>query len=40
MWCRRRMENIGWTDHVKSDEVLQRVKAHRNNSTKNKKMLG
>jgi hypothetical protein len=24
MWCRRRMEKISWTDHVKNG-VLQRV---------------
>jgi len=25
MWCRRRMEKIGWTDHVKYDDKLQTV---------------
>ena len=25
MWCWRRMEN-SWTDHVRNDEVLHRVK--------------
>jgi len=30
MWCWRRMEKISWTDHVRSEEVLLRVKEHRN----------
>jgi len=30
MWCRRRMEKISWTDHVKNGEVLLRVKEQRN----------
>jgi len=30
MWCQRRMEDIRWTDHVKNDEVLQRVKEEMN----------
>jgi len=30
MWCRRRMEKISWTDHVKNEEVLLRVKEQRN----------
>jgi hypothetical protein len=30
MWCWRRMEKISWTDHVKSEEVLLRVKEQRN----------
>jgi hypothetical protein len=25
-WCWRRMEKISWTDHVRSEEVLLRVK--------------
>ena len=29
MWCRRRMEQISWTDHVRN-EVLLRVKEQRN----------
>jgi hypothetical protein len=29
MWCRRRMEKIRWTDHVRN-EVLLRVKEQRN----------
>ena len=29
MWCWRRMENISWTDHVRNEEVLLRVKEHR-----------
>ena len=29
MWCWRRMEKISWTDRVKSEEVLQRVKEER-----------
>jgi len=29
MWCRRRMEMINWTDHVRNEEVLQRVKVER-----------
>jgi hypothetical protein len=30
MWCWRRMEKIGWTDHVKNEEVLLGVKKQRN----------
>jgi hypothetical protein len=30
MWCRRRMEKISWTDHVKNEDVLLRVKEQRN----------
>jgi hypothetical protein len=30
MWFWRRMEKISWTDHVRSEEVLLRVKEHRN----------
>ena len=30
MWCWRRMEKIIWTDHVRNDEVLIRVKEQRN----------
>jgi len=26
MWCWRRMEKIRWTDHVRNEEVLLRVK--------------
>ena len=29
MWCRRRMEKISWTDHVRNEEVLLRVKEQR-----------
>jgi hypothetical protein len=30
MWCWRRMEKISWTDHVRNEEVLLRVKQQRN----------
>jgi hypothetical protein len=30
MWCWRRMEKIIWTDHVRNEEVLLRVKEQRN----------
>ena len=30
MWCWRRMEKISWTDHVRNEEVLLRVKEWRN----------
>jgi len=30
MWCWRRMEKISWTDHVRNEEVLFRVKEQRN----------
>ena len=30
MWCWRRMEKISWTDHVRHEEVLLRVKEQRN----------
>jgi hypothetical protein len=29
MWCWRRMEKISWTDHVRNEEVLHRVKEER-----------
>ena len=31
MWCWRRKEKISWTDHVRNEEVLLRVKEQRNN---------
>ena len=31
MWCWRRMEKISWTDHVRNEDVLLRVKEQRNN---------
>jgi len=30
MWCCRRMEKISWTDRVRNEEVLHRVKEERN----------
>ena len=30
MWCWRRTEKISWTDHVKNEDVLLRVKVQRN----------
>jgi hypothetical protein len=30
MWCWRRMEKISWTDHVRNEAVLLRVKKQRN----------
>jgi hypothetical protein len=30
MWCWRRMEKISWTDRVRNEEVLLRVKEQRN----------
>jgi len=30
MWCWRRMEKISWTDHVRNENVLLRVKEQRN----------
>jgi len=30
MWCWRRMEKIIWTDHVRNEDVLLRVKEERN----------
>jgi hypothetical protein len=30
MWCWRRMEKISWTDRVRNEEVLLRVKQQRN----------
>ena len=29
MWCWRRMEKISWTDHVRNEDVLFRVKEQR-----------
>jgi hypothetical protein len=26
MWCRRKVEKISWTDRVKNEQVLHRVK--------------
>jgi hypothetical protein len=26
MWCSRRMEKISWTDRVRNEDVLQKVK--------------
>jgi hypothetical protein len=30
MWCWRRMDKINWTDRVRNEEVLHRVKQERN----------
>jgi hypothetical protein len=30
MWCWSRMEKISWTDHMRNEEVLGRVKEQRN----------
>jgi len=30
MWCWRRMEKISWTDHVRNEAVLLRVREQRN----------
>jgi len=30
MWHWKRTEKISWTDHVRNEEVLQRVKGERN----------
>ena len=30
MWCWRRVEKIRWTDHVRNEEVLLRIKKQRN----------
>ena len=30
MWCWRRMEKISWTDHVRNEEVLLRIKEQKN----------
>jgi hypothetical protein len=30
MWCWRKMEKISWTDHVRNEDVLLRVKEQRN----------
>jgi hypothetical protein len=30
MWCWRRMEKISWTDRVRNEEVLLRVKGQKN----------
>jgi hypothetical protein len=30
MWCWRRMEKISWSDHVRNEDVLLRVKEQRN----------
>jgi hypothetical protein len=30
MWCWRRMEKVSWTNHVRNEEVLLRVKEQRN----------
>jgi hypothetical protein len=30
MWCWRRMEKVSWTDHVRNEDVLLKVKVQRN----------
>ena len=30
MWCSRRMEKTSWTDHVRNEEILHKVKEERN----------
>jgi len=30
MWCWRKMEKISWTDHVRNEALLHRVKEERN----------
>jgi hypothetical protein len=30
MWCWRKMEKISWTDRVRNEELLHRVKEERN----------
>jgi hypothetical protein len=30
MWCWRRMEKISWTDRVRSEEILYKMKEKRN----------
>jgi hypothetical protein len=30
MWCWRRMEKISWTDHVRNEDILLRVREQRN----------
>jgi len=30
MWCWRRLEEISWTDHVRNEDVLLRIKEERN----------
>jgi len=30
MWCWRRMKMISWANHVRNEEVLQRIKEERN----------
>jgi hypothetical protein len=30
IWCWRRMEKISWTDHMRNEEILLRVKEQRN----------
>jgi len=30
MWCWRRIEKVSWTDHVRNEDVLLRVKEQRN----------
>jgi hypothetical protein len=31
IWCWKKKEKSSWTDHVKNEEVLQRIKEDRNN---------
>ena len=37
MWCWRRMEKIGWTNRVRNEEVLHKVKEGGNYPTYNKR---
>jgi len=39
MWCWRRMEKIGWSDHVRNEEELHRINKDRY-PTNNKKKEG
>ena len=40
MWCWRRMENISWTDCMRNENVLHRVKEKRNILHRVKRRIG
>jgi hypothetical protein len=40
MWCRRKMEKISWTDRVRNEEVLHRVKEEKEYPAYSKKKEG
>jgi hypothetical protein len=40
MWCRRRIEKISWTFHVKNEEILHRTKEYSTYTKKERRLIG